>query len=556
MLHFHAGVMTNRAVRRAQLPVMPAGTMEPAPRVAAPEPAADALRVGLVTLGCDKNTVDTERLLARLAHAGARVVDGAADADVVIINTCGFIDVAKEESVDAIVDAVRLKQDGGIRAVVAMGCLVQRYKSDLQQELPEVDLFLGLTEAERLVPELRSRGLLKETLQVATMEQPLRLLSTSTRHTSHLKISEGCDHTCAFCAIPLMRGKHRSTPIDVLLREAQELEAAGVVELNLISQDTTWYGRDLLRGTGSAGGGSQDWFIGKPFAGMAGNAGAAAVRADARELLPGAHGVHGGTRPLHADSRERSVRAAGDARHGLLPELLRSLLDGTDIPWLRLFYMYPSGLYPALVELIAAEPRIVPYIDMPIQHGSDTVLKRMRRPERQATIRDRVTALRDAIPDLALRTTVIVGFPGETDEEFEEMLELLEEIRFDHLGAFSYSIEEDTPAGRMAEQVPAGVKRERLERLLELQGSISQERNEAWLGREVEVLLDGIVGRDADDPHAVSGERGAVGRTARQALEIDGVVHIDDARGARPGDFVRATITDVVENDLRAEMNG
>src|SRR5690606_23681490 len=212
----------------------------------------DAPRVGLVTLGCDKNTVDSERLLARLASAGARVsvVD---DADVIVINTCGFIDVAKEESVDAILDAVKLKQQGRVRAVVGMGCMVQRYKADLEKELPEVDLFLGLTEAERLVPELRARGLLSSTVQVPTMEQPLRLLSTSTRHTSHLKISEGCDHTCAFCAIPLMRGKHRSAPIDVLVREAQQLEAAGVVELNLISQDTTWYGRDILRGADTAG---------------------------------------------------------------------------------------------------------------------------------------------------------------------------------------------------------------------------------------------------------------------------------------------------------------
>jgi ribosomal protein S12 methylthiotransferase len=514
--------------RRTQLPVMPAAA-EPGDRVAWPAPGPDALRVGLVTLGCDKNTVDTERLLARLAHAGARVVDGAEGADVVVINTCGFIDVAKEESVDAIIDAVRLKQDGGVRAVVAMGCLVQRYKAELQQELPEVDLFLGLTEAERLVPELRSRGLLASTVQVATMEQPLRLLSTSTRHTSYLKISEGCDHTCAFCAIPLMRGKHRSTPIDVLVREAQELEAAGVVELNLISQDTTWYGRDTLRGTD---GGPDEWFIGRAFTGMAGGAFATAAAA-----------------PLAT-----RARPTGDARHGLLPELLRALLDGTAIPWLRLFYMYPSGLYPELVELIAAEPRIVPYIDMPIQHGSDTVLKRMRRPERQATIRDRVAALRAAVPDLALRSTVIVGFPGETEEEFEDMLRLLEEIRFDHLGAFSYSVEEDTPAGRMAEQVPEAVRRDRLEQLLELQRSISQERNEAWLGREVDVLVDSIVGRDAGDPEAAAGVRGAIGRTARQALEIDGVVHLDAARGAAPGAFVRARITDVVENDLRAEM--
>src|SRR5690606_32913133 len=190
-------------------------------------------------------------LLARLAGAGARVIEDAADADVIVINTCGFIDVAKEESVDAMLDAVRLKQEGRTRAVVAMGCMVQRYRSELAAELPEVDLFLGLTEAEQLVPELRARGFLKADA-VPLMEQPLRLLSTSTPHTSYLKVSEGCDHTCAFCAIPLMRGKHRSTPLDALVREAQQLEAAGVVELNIISQDTTWYGRDILRGAAPA----------------------------------------------------------------------------------------------------------------------------------------------------------------------------------------------------------------------------------------------------------------------------------------------------------------
>jgi ribosomal protein S12 methylthiotransferase len=503
-------------------------------RVAAPEPPADAPRVGLVTLGCDKNTVDTERLLARLAHAGARIVDGA-DADVLIINTCGFIDVAKEESVDAILDAVQLKQGGGPRAVVAMGCLVQRYKADLQKELPEVDLFLGLTEAERLVPELRARGLLREAVNVSTMEQPLRLLSTSNRHTSYLKISEGCDHTCAFCAIPLMRGKHRSTPMDVLVREAQELEASGVVELNLISQDTTWYGRDILRGAVTAG---EEWFVGKPFAGMAGTTDAAVAAAA----------------PPRSRREGNGAAATGESRHGLLPELLNELLDATTIPWFRLFYMYPSGIYPELVDLLAKSPRILPYVDMPIQHGADTVLKRMRRPERQATIRQRVAMLRSAIPDVALRTTVIVGFPGETDGEFEDMLGLLEEIRFDHLGAFSYSVEEDTPAARMGDHVSDAVKRERLERLLDLQRAISQERNEEWLGREVTVLVDSLTGREMDDPSEEVIARGAVGRTERQALEIDGVVHVDNARDAVPGDFVRCVITDVVENDLRAEI--
>ena len=534
------------ATRRVSLPVLgtqPAATSNPV------ELPADAPRIGIVTLGCDKNTVDSERLLARLAGAGARVIDDAADADVIVINTCGFIDVAREESVDAILDAVRLKQEGRTRAVVAMGCMVQRYRTELTAELPEVDLFLGLTEAEQLVPELRARGLLKADA-VSLMEQPLRLLSTSTPHTSYLKISEGCDHTCAFCAIPLMRGKHRSTPIDALVREAQQLEAAGVVELNIISQDTTWYGRDILRGAEPA----TEQFVGRTFAGMR-NIEASGAELDARV-----------SREVSQHSAELRARQSADGagavasarapRHGLLPELLDALLAGTSIPWLRLFYMYPSGIYPALVEQIAREPRIVPYIDMPIQHGSDSVLRRMRRPERQVTIRERAAWLRDAIPDVALRTTVIVGFPGETDEEFDEMLGLLEEIRFDHLGAFAYSEEEDTPAAGMSDQVNPAVRRERLERVLELQQMLVQERNERWLGREVDVLVDEVTGRDTDDPGASAGERGVIGRTAWQAREIDGVVHIASAPGAQPGDFVRARISDVIDNDLKAEILG
>jgi ribosomal protein S12 methylthiotransferase len=518
--------------RRTQLPVLPdpGAVARPAPSA---EPPPDAPRIGLITLGCDKNTVDTERLLARLAGAGGRVVNDPDGADVVVINTCGFIDVAKEESVEAILEAVRLKERGQVRAVVAMGCLVQRYKQDLQQELPEVDLFLGLTEAERLVPELRSRGLLRDTVRPATMEQPLRLLSTATRHTSHLKVSEGCDHTCAFCAIPLMRGRHRSTPIDVLVREAQQLEDAGVVELNLISQDTTWYGRDVLRGAGI---GESEWFVGKPFAGM-------------RGVDPAS------VPPLRGTGRA----APADGRRGLLPDLLRALLDATSIPWFRLFYMYPSGIYREFVELMAAEPRIVPYIDMPIQHGADAVLRRMRRPERQSTIRERVAWLRDAVPDLALRSTVIVGFPGETEEEFEEMLEFLEEIRFDHLGAFSYSPEEDTPAAAMPEQVADTARRERLERVLEVQRGVSEERNERWVGREVTVLVDSLTGRATSAGAGAAAEgagrtRGAVGRTAGQALEIDGIVHLADAGSAMPGQFIRARVLDVVDSDMRAEL--
>jgi ribosomal protein S12 methylthiotransferase len=501
------------AGRRIALPVVSPSPSRPH------SPSLDA-SIRIITLGCDKNTVDSERISAGLAAAGARLDD--ADADIIVINTCGFIDAAREESVDTILDAVRLKQEGRARAVVAMGCMVQRYRDELIREIPEVDLFLGLTETNRLVPELRRRGLLAEGLRDApNMERPLRLLGRST-HTSFLKISEGCDHACAFCAIPLMRGKHRSTPMDVLLQEAKQLEAAGIAELSIVSQDTTWYGRDLQRGVEA---GPAEWFVGRPFAGMAGVDRAPDIR-------------------LPDESRDRREVASG--RGGLLASLLRRLLDETAIPWLRLFYMYPSGIRRDLVELMAGEPRLVNYLDMPIQHGSDDVLKRMKRPERQATIRERVRWLRDAIPDIALRTTVIVGFPGETEDDFEAMLELLEELRFDHVGAFPYSVEEDTPAATMPDAVGESAKRDRLERVFDLQREISRERNERWIGRDVRVLIDG-----SGEPEHAPGT--ASGRTEHQALEIDGTVHVDRAGDAKAGDFVMVRITDALDDELIGE---
>lgn len=539
------------SARRAALPVLGAIVPRPASHAAAGTAAAGPA-IGVVTLGCDKNTVDSERILARLHGGGARIVDDAGEADVIVINTCGFVDIAKEESIEAILDAVRLKRDGQVRAVIAMGCLVQRYKTELERELPEVDLFLGLTEVERLEPELRARGFLPDPRVVPVMERPLRRLSTRTPHTSYLKISEGCDHGCAFCAIPLMRGKHRSTPIDRLVREAAELDVAGVVELNIVSQDTTWYGRDLVRGRDSGGG---DFFIGKAFDAMPGPRMASPAPAHAKT-----------THPTRANP------------YGLLTDLLCALLDGTAIPWFRLFYMYPSGITRELVEQIARESRIVPYLDMPIQHGSDAVLERMRRPERRSTIRERVGWLRDAIPDLTLRTTVIVGFPGETESDFDALLDLLDELRFDRLGAFSYSVEENTRAATMTDQVPESVRRERLERVLDLQRAITAERNEAWVGREAMLLVDEAVAGEVDVDSPLHGwhPRGGngsnappaaprrhdhhgpdrdsvVGRTASQAREVDGIVRVSGARGARPGDFIRVRITGSFEEDLLAE---
>ncbi len=443
-------------------------------------------RIALVTLGCDKNTVDSERVMATLVGHGAQVSSEVAGADVVIVNTCGFIQAAKEESIETILEACRLKERGELKAVVAVGCMVQRYGAELKAEIPEVDLFLGLTELEGLVPELQRRGLLPDPSEyVPPMERPLRIISSETPHTSYLKISEGCDHTCAFCAIPLMRGLHRSAPVADLVREAAGLAAQGVKEINIVSQDTTWYGRDRRRARG------------------------------------------GDTAPL-------------------LPDLLRALLDGTDVPWYRLFYMYPSGITREIVELMAREPRILPYLDMPIQHGSDRILRLMRRPERRATILDRVAWLREAIPGITLRTTVIVGFPGETDDDFRQLLELLEEVEFDRVGAFAYSLEEGTRAAEMDGHLDEDVKRDRLEELMELQRGISFDRNLAMLGRRATALVDR---RSTDDPGYV-----AQARTTAQALDVDGVTWLKGPASPAPGAIVEVEIVEALDYDLVAEV--
>jgi ribosomal protein S12 methylthiotransferase len=448
--------------------------------------ATNGPRIALVTLGCDKNTVDSERMMATLVGNGARVSSDPTGADVVIVNTCGFIQEAKEQSSETLLEACELKAGGSLKAVVAVGCLIERHGAEMAAEIPEVDLFLGLSQLGGLVGELRSRGYLpEEDAAIPLMERPLRILATETPHTSYLKISEGCDHTCAFCAIPLMRGLHRSHPVEELVREAAGLADAGVKELNIVSQDTTWYGRDLRR---------------------------------------------------------------HDASAPLLPQLLRSLLDGTDIAWYRLFYMYPSGITRELVELLANERRILPYLDMPIQHGSDRILGLMRRPERAVTIRERVAWLREAVPGLTLRTTVIVGFPGETDDDFREMLDLLDEIQFDRVGAFAYSLEEGTRAAELDGHVETELASERLEELMELQRSISLERNLGLVGTRATALIDEIV---IGDPEHV-----AAARTPAQALDIDGVTHLRGPAQVDPGSFVEVQIVDALDYDLVAEAIG
>lgn len=444
------------------------------------------LKVSVITLGCDKNTVDSERYVAQLADRGAEYTSDMSEADVIVVNTCGFIDAAKKESIDALVEAGRLKDEGQCKAVVGVGCMVQRHKDELVDALPEVDLFLGSSEVDRLIPELAERGLLDEA-DVPAVHPGVRAFAGGLSHVRYLKISEGCDHGCAFCAIPLMRGKHRSFALDEIVHEAQLLEAQGARELNLVAQDLAHYGRDR-RGENLS-----------------------------------------------------------------LPVVLEALVRETTVPWIRMLYLYSTGLTPRVLELMATDPRILPYIDMPIQHGSDAVLTRMRRPERQATIRSRVQRIRDVVPDIAIRTTCIVGFPGETEDDFETLLAFLEEMQFDRVGAFTYSPQEGTRAAAMADDVPDDVKQLRLERLNETQRLITAERYERRVGTTVRALVD----RVEEVTRGGTRQTRVQARTAFQADDIDGVTWVSGADDIRPGAFIDVRLDDVVDDvDFAATFVG
>ena len=431
------------------------------------------MKVGFITLGCDKNTVDTERYLAELSDYGGEFTPKLDEADVIIVNTCGFIDAAKKESIDAMLEAARFKSAGVCQTVVGMGCMIERHKSELASALPEVDLFLGASESGRLAQELAERGVIGAKSE--TLHPGVRIYAGDLPHVRYLKISEGCDHGCAFCAIPLMRGKHRSFARDEVIREAQLLEAQGAREINLVAQDLAHYGRDVRDGV-------------------------------------------------------------------TLPELLESLVAETSIPWIRMLYLYSAGITPRLLEVLAKNNRILPYLDMPMQHASDAVLARMRRPERKRTIRDRVARFREAVPGVAIRTTCIVGFPGETDQDFEELIEFLEEIQFDRVGAFTYSPQDGTRAALMTDDVPDAIKRERLERLTELQRSITAERYESRTGKVSRLIVDRV------------GENGeSIGRLPWQADDVDGVTFVGEL--LEPGEFADVAVEEVVDDyDFRATL--
>ncbi len=431
--------------------------------------------LGIISLGCDKATVDTESLLARFVGHGAVVTPVLEDADVILVNTCGFIDAAKRESIEALIEAGRLKTRGRCRAVVAVGCLVARYGEELRRELPEVDYFFGFGDLPGLVPRLARDGLLGEP---EVLHPGMRVFFGTKPHVRYLKISEGCDHGCAFCAIPLMCGRHRSRPLDELVREAQELEAQGAREVNLVAQDLGHYGRD----------------------------------------------------------RPGGPRLAG---------LVRALLAETGIRWFRPLYVYSAGITSELVELFATEPRLVPYLDMPIQHGNDRLLALMRRPERRATIRCKVAWLREAVPEITVRTTAIVGFPSETAGEFRELLDFVDELQFDRLGAFAYSPQEGTRAAELPDDVPDAVKQDRLHELLELQRAISAERLQRQVGRTIEVLVD--------EPAAGDAPGETVTRGAFQADDVDGVTYLRGSCPPAPGTFLPARVTEALDYDLVAE---
>ena len=432
------------------------------------------MKVGIITLGCDKNTVDSERYLAQLSDYSAEYTADLAEAEVIIVNTCGFIDAAKKESIDAMIEAAHFKTKGRCQAVVAVGCMIERHKTELADVLPEVDLFLGSSEMQRLVPELVERGLLGEVSE--ELHPGVRLYTGDLPHVRYMKISEGCDHGCAFCAIPLMRGKHRSFALDEVVREAQLLELQGAREINLVAQDLAHYGRDRRDGIN-------------------------------------------------------------------LPELLEALVAETSIPWFRMLYLYSAGITERLLDVVARETRVLPYLDMPIQHGSDLVLARMRRPERKHTIRERVRKFRDAVPDVAIRTTCIVGFPGETEEQFDELLEFLEEMQFERVGAFTYSPQEGTRAAQYPDDVHETVKRDRLERLTELQRAITSEKYESRTGRSALALVD------RTDAHRGTSQA----RLPWQADDIDGVTQIDEALPA--GTMVEVAVEEVVDDyDFQASV--
>jgi ribosomal protein S12 methylthiotransferase len=440
-----------------------------------------AEKINIVSLGCARNLVDSEVMAGVLRQAQYEVVSHATEADIVLVNTCSFIDAAKEESIDAILEVAKLKEEGRLRTLVVAGCLPQRYADDLARELPEVDLFIGTGEVPRIAEILKFHRLNKKRLYVGLpsylYDHATPRLRATASHTAFVKVSEGCDHKCAFCIIPELRGPHRSRAIDSVVDEATALARDGVKEINLIAQDLSAYGRD---------------------------------------------------------------RRDGTTLYGLLREL--DTVPGVE--WIRLLYAYPNFLDDALLDLIRESRKICKYIDIPFQHASRRVLTRMRRGKSGSAVREAIARLRGAIPGITLRTSMIVGFPGETEDDFRELLDFVEEAEFERLGVFKYSTEEGTAAALMEQQVSEGVKERRWQEVMELQAEISRKKNEALIGTVSRVIIESL--------DAGSGMH--LGRTQAHAPEVDGVVYVTGKGEIRPGDFVNVKMTRAQDYDLIGEI--
>ena len=434
-----------------------------------------------VSLGCDKNLVDSEDMLGVLTRAGHEIVDDENEAEAIIINTCCFIHDAKEESVETILEMAEYKKAGTCKVLIVTGCMAQRYKQEIIEEIPEVDAVLGTTsygEILKAVEEAVAGRHYQEYRDIDYLvpDQGKRVLTTG-GHFAYLKIAEGCDKHCTYCIIPKLRGKFRSVPMERLVRQAEDLAAQGVKELILVAQETTLYGKDLY-----------------------------------------------GEKSLH--------------------RLLKELCKIKGIRWIRILYCYPEEIYDELIQTMKEEPKICHYLDLPIQHASDAVLKRMGRRTTRKELTEKVQKLRKEIPDIVLRTTLITGFPGETEEDHETLMEFVNEMEFDRLGVFTYSAEEDTPAASMEGQIPEEVKEERRDALMELQQEVSYDKGTERIGQELLVMIEG----------KVSGESAYIARTYGDAPKVDGYIFVQTGELLVTGDFAKVRVTGAMEYDLIGEL--
>lgn len=439
------------------------------------------MKILFISLGCDKNLVDTEVMLGLLASRGYEMTDDETQADVIVINTCCFIHDAKEESIQNILEMAEYKKQGKVKALIVTGCLAQRYRQEIIDEIPEVDEVLGTTAYDRILDAVDAalkgeHEVILSDLDAMPLPDTKRLVTTG-GHFAYLKIAEGCDKHCTYCIIPKIRGNFRSVPMERLIAEAQELADQGVKELILVAQETTLYGKDLY-----------------------------------------------GEKSLHI--------------------LLKKLCEINGLRWIRILYCYPEEITDELIQVIKEEPKICNYLDLPIQHANDTILGRMGRRTSKQELVDIIGKLRREIPDICLRTTLITGFPGETEAQHEELMEFVDEMEFDRLGVFTYSPEEDTPAAVMPDQIDEEVKLDRQAELMELQQEIAFDNAQDMVGREVLVMIEG----------KVADENAYVGRTYRDAPNVDGLIFINTDEELLSGDFARVKVTGAVDYDLIGEL--